>query len=230
MLDGPYSDAEIDAAVQALAAPDRLAGARDTVARLAPQLQPVLDQALTAGGWFGEAHENEVRRVAEVEDSARAPPGAVRTLVAEETRLGMLVGVAVGIELARELSQAPRDQGGVMEIRFLGHAAFELSDGDTRVLIDPFLSGNPKAAAEPGELDPTTILLTHGHADHIGDTVDIAKRSGAPVVAIVELAGEIGEERGGGPRPQPGGDGQVRLGVGQARCRPGTPRPRPRAP
>jgi L-ascorbate metabolism protein UlaG (beta-lactamase superfamily) len=81
-----------------------------------------------------------------------------------------------------------------MDIRFLGHAAFELSDGDTRVLVDPFLSGNPKAAVGPDEVDPTTILLTHGHADHIGDTVDIAKRSGAPVVAIVELAQEIGEE------------------------------------
>jgi L-ascorbate metabolism protein UlaG (beta-lactamase superfamily) len=73
-----------------------------------------------------------------------------------------------------------------MDIRFLGHAAFELSDGDTKVLIDPFLSGNPKAAVEAGELEPTTILLTHGHVDHLGDTVDIAKRAGAPVVAIVE--------------------------------------------
>ena len=81
-----------------------------------------------------------------------------------------------------------------MDIRFLGHAAFELSDGDTRVLIDPFLSGNPKAAVEAGDLEPTTILLTHGHVDHLGDTVDIAKRTGAPVVAIVELAGEIGSE------------------------------------
>ena len=81
-----------------------------------------------------------------------------------------------------------------MDIRFLGHAAFELSDGDTKVLIDPFLTGNPKAAADPGELDPTTILLTHGHADHIGDTVDIAKRSGAPAVAIVELANELGAD------------------------------------
>ena len=81
-----------------------------------------------------------------------------------------------------------------MDIRFLGHPAFELSDGDTKVLIDPFLTGNPKAAAEPGELEPTTILLTHGHADHIGDTVAIAKRTGAPVVAIVELAGEIAAE------------------------------------
>src|SRR5256714_8924677 len=81
-----------------------------------------------------------------------------------------------------------------MDIRFLGHAAFELADGDTRVLIDPFLSGNPTAAVSADELDPTTILLTHGHADHIGDTVPIAKRAGAPVLAIVELAGEIGEE------------------------------------
>jgi L-ascorbate metabolism protein UlaG (beta-lactamase superfamily) len=81
-----------------------------------------------------------------------------------------------------------------MEIRFLGHAAFELSEGDTRVLIDPFLTGNPKAAVGPDEVDPTHILLTHGHADHIGDTVELAKRTGAPVVAIVELAGEIADE------------------------------------
>jgi L-ascorbate metabolism protein UlaG (beta-lactamase superfamily) len=80
-----------------------------------------------------------------------------------------------------------------MDIRFLGHACFELSDGDTRVLVDPFLTGNPKAAAQADELDPTHIFLTHGHADHIGDTVDIAKRTGAQVVAIVELANEIGE-------------------------------------
>jgi L-ascorbate metabolism protein UlaG (beta-lactamase superfamily) len=78
-----------------------------------------------------------------------------------------------------------------MEIRFLGHACFELTEGDTRVLIDPFLTGNPSAAADPGELEPTHILLTHGHADHLGDTVDIAKRTGAPVIAIVELANEI---------------------------------------
>jgi L-ascorbate metabolism protein UlaG (beta-lactamase superfamily) len=81
-----------------------------------------------------------------------------------------------------------------MDIRFLGHACFELSDGDTSVLIDPFLTGNPNAAANADELSPTTILVTHGHADHIGDTVSIAKRAGVPVVAITELAGEIGEE------------------------------------
>jgi len=80
-----------------------------------------------------------------------------------------------------------------MDIRFLGHACFELTDGDTRVLVDPFLTGNPKAAVEAGDVDPTHIFLTHGHADHIGDTVDIAKRTGAQTVAIVELAGELGD-------------------------------------
>jgi len=81
-----------------------------------------------------------------------------------------------------------------MDVRFLGHACFELSDGDTTVLIDPFLTGNPKAAIGADDAAATTILLTHGHGDHIGDTVSIAKRTGAPVVAIVEIAGELGEE------------------------------------
>jgi L-ascorbate metabolism protein UlaG (beta-lactamase superfamily) len=80
-----------------------------------------------------------------------------------------------------------------MEIRFLGHACFELSEGDTRVLIDPFLTGNPKAAVEAGDVEPTHIFLTHGHADHWGDVVDIAKRTGAQCVAIVELAGELSD-------------------------------------
>jgi L-ascorbate metabolism protein UlaG (beta-lactamase superfamily) len=81
-----------------------------------------------------------------------------------------------------------------MDVRFLGHACFELSDGDTTVLIDPFLTGNPKAAISAQDVHPTAILLTHGHGDHYGDTVDIAKRTGAPVVAIVEIAGELSEE------------------------------------
>jgi L-ascorbate metabolism protein UlaG (beta-lactamase superfamily) len=81
-----------------------------------------------------------------------------------------------------------------MEIRFLGQSAFELIDGETTVLIDPFLTGNPKAAAKAEELSADAILLTHGHADHLGDTVAIAKRTGAEVVAIVEIANELSEE------------------------------------
>jgi L-ascorbate metabolism protein UlaG (beta-lactamase superfamily) len=78
-----------------------------------------------------------------------------------------------------------------MDVRFLGHACFSLSDGDTTVLIDPFLSGNPKAAASADEVQATTLLVTHGHGDHVGDAVAIAKRTGAPVVAITELAAEL---------------------------------------
>jgi L-ascorbate metabolism protein UlaG (beta-lactamase superfamily) len=81
-----------------------------------------------------------------------------------------------------------------VNVRFLGHAAFELSDGSTTVLIDPFLTGNPKATVSADDLSPDVILLTHGHGDHYGDTVPIAKRTGAPVVAIVEIANEIAEE------------------------------------
>lgn len=79
-----------------------------------------------------------------------------------------------------------------MELRFLGQSAFSLSDGGTTVLTDPFLTGNPRAAAKADDLSADAILLTHGHGDHLGDTVAIAKRTGATVLAIVELANEIG--------------------------------------
>jgi L-ascorbate metabolism protein UlaG (beta-lactamase superfamily) len=80
-----------------------------------------------------------------------------------------------------------------MDIRFLAHSAVELIDGETRILMDPFITGNPKAAVAADELEPTHILLTHGHADHYGDIVEIAKRTGAPVVAMAEIASELGE-------------------------------------
>ena len=107
MLDREITDAELDAAVAALSEPGRLAGAQDSVARLAPQLQSVLNEALAEGGWFGSAHEEQVARAAAASDDEERRR-AVRTLVAEETRLGMLVGVAVGIELARELARHPQ--------------------------------------------------------------------------------------------------------------------------
>jgi L-ascorbate metabolism protein UlaG (beta-lactamase superfamily) len=78
-----------------------------------------------------------------------------------------------------------------VDVRFLGQACFELTAGGTTVLTDPFLTGNPLAAASADEVSPDVILLTHGHGDHLGDTVDIAKRTGATVLAIVELANEI---------------------------------------
>ncbi len=106
-----------------------------------------------------------------------------------------------------------------MEIRYLGHSAVELTDGDARILVDPFITGNPKATVSADELEPTHILLTHGHADHYGDIVEIAKRTGAPVLAIVEIADELSDAgRRDGPRPEPRRHGEVRLGLGQARA------------
>src|SRR4051795_402490 len=81
-----------------------------------------------------------------------------------------------------------------MDIRFIAHGCVELTDGDTQVLVDPFISGNPKATVEASELNPTHIFLTHGHGDHYGDIEEIAKRTGAMCVAIVEIANELGEK------------------------------------
>jgi L-ascorbate metabolism protein UlaG (beta-lactamase superfamily) len=78
-----------------------------------------------------------------------------------------------------------------MQITFLGHAAVALEHDGKTVLVDPFLTGNPKASATADEVAADAIFVTHGHGDHVGDTVDIAKRTGATVVAIVELAAEI---------------------------------------
>ena len=102
------TDAEIDAAVEALADPERFRSAESRVARVAPQLQRILNQALEEGGWFGEAHESELLKAATNPDQDERLR-AVRTLLAEETRIGMLVGVAVGWELALELEQNPQE-------------------------------------------------------------------------------------------------------------------------
>jgi len=76
-----------------------------------------------------------------------------------------------------------------VEIRFLGHAAFEITEGPARILVDPFLApDNPVAVVGPDEVEPTHILLTHGHGDHMAHAVEVAKRTGAKCVALVELA------------------------------------------
>jgi hypothetical protein len=100
-----FTAEEVDRAVAALAdEPERFAHAQEIVQHAAPSLQRVLAEALSAGGWFGEAHESQVASAANAGDPQERL-AAVRTLVAEETRLGMLVGVAVGIELLSELTK-----------------------------------------------------------------------------------------------------------------------------
>ena len=102
MPERQFTDAEIEAAVEALSDPARFRAAESRVGRIAPQLQRILVQALDEGGWFGDAHEAEILRAATTPDPDERIR-AVRTLLADETRIGMLVGVALGWELAREL-------------------------------------------------------------------------------------------------------------------------------
>ena len=113
MPERAYTDAELDAAIAELSDPNPLRDAQDIVMRAAPSLQRVLAAAIADGGWFDAAHEQAVREAAnEAEGEARLT--AVKTLLAEETRLGMLVGVAVGFELSRRLdgSVQPGPQSG----------------------------------------------------------------------------------------------------------------------
>jgi hypothetical protein len=101
-----FTAEEVDAAVRALSDASRFGHASEIVTHAAPGLQRVLAEALAEGGWFGSAHEGQVTSAAlteEPEERLRA----IRMLVAEETRLGMLVGVAVGLELAQELMKPP---------------------------------------------------------------------------------------------------------------------------
>jgi len=81
-------------------------------------------------------------------------------------------------------------------LTWLGHSAFRLDTANgKRIYVDPFLNGNPKCPENeqtPERVD--VIALTHGHGDHVGDTVDLAKQHGATVVALVELAGWLGRQ------------------------------------
>ena len=103
-----YTEAELDAAIEALTDPDRFRHAEAMVAVAAPKLQRVLASALEAGGWFEETHEAEIRKAGEL-PATEERLGAIRTLLAEEARMGMMVGVAIGWALSEELSDDQED-------------------------------------------------------------------------------------------------------------------------
>lgn len=81
-----------------------------------------------------------------------------------------------------------------MKIEFLGHACFLIEAGSYVILIDPFLTGNPKAAKKATAVQPTHILVSHAHNDHVGDTVKIAKASGAKVYSTFDLCQSLAEK------------------------------------
>jgi hypothetical protein len=102
----------LEAAIERLGEAERFAEAEAIVARAAPQLQRVLAAAMAEGGWFGESHERESLKAATVPDPEERI-AAVRTLLAEEARMGMMVGVAVGWALKDEMTagQSPDPEG-----------------------------------------------------------------------------------------------------------------------
>ena len=81
-----------------------------------------------------------------------------------------------------------------MKFTYYGHSAFGISDGTTTVLVDPWFTGNPTNTTDVNTIDATTILLTHAHGDHVGDTVGIATRTGAKVITTPEIAHWLGEQ------------------------------------
>ena len=83
----------------------------------------------------------------------------------------------------------------MISLRYLGHAAFELKGEGAVILVDPFLRGNPSASAAPEDFEKVDyIFVTHGHGDHIGDTVEIAEKTGATVVANHEISHHFGKQ------------------------------------
>lgn len=79
-------------------------------------------------------------------------------------------------------------------LTYIGHSAFQLSDGNRTILVDPFMSGNPSATISATSVSPDAILITHGHNDHVGDAIEIAKRTGCAVVTTVELGGYLSDQ------------------------------------
>lgn len=92
------------------------------------------------------------------------------------------------------------------KLTFIGHASLALETSGYKLLVDPYLTGNPLATVDPDKVEADYILITHGHSDHIGDTIDIAKRTGAKVISNAEISGWLrnkglevhGQHLGGG--------------------------------
>src|SRR5262249_1153618 len=115
-------------------------------------------------------------------------------------------GIARAI-LTRRRTVTTGDHTMTVRIRYLGHSCVAIEAEGKHLLIDPFLTGNPKAAAKADEVRADFILVSHGHGDHLGDTIPIAKRTGATVICNYEISEWLqkqgvknvhGQQHGGG--------------------------------
>lgn len=93
------------------------------------------------------------------------------------------------------------------QITFYGHGTFGIQIGEYQLLLDPFLSDNPQTKTRPDDVNPDYLLITHGHGDHVGDAVEIIKRTGAKVIANAEVAKWLADKSGGEAHAQHIGGG-----------------------
>ena len=82
----------------------------------------------------------------------------------------------------------------MVDVRFLGHSCVTISNSKYKLIIDPFISGNPKSPVKADEIKVDYVLVSHGHGDHIGDGIEIAKRNKATIIANFELANLCGSQ------------------------------------
>ena len=92
-----------------------------------------------------------------------------------------------------------------MKLTFIGHSACKLDIGNTEILIDPFISDNPQATLDADSFQPSYIILSHAHGDHVGDTEAIAKRTGAKIISSFEIVNYFGDKGIDGHPMNPGG-------------------------
>lgn len=183
-----WSEEELEAAIERLSAPERLREAEAAVAAAAPKLQHVLAQALEAGGWFGEAHEAETLKAATTPDEDERLR-VVRTLLAEETRMGMLVGTAVGWALANELSRPSSEPAAGEEARQeedpMGEVEFQANGGTATGYL-----------AEPEGEGPGVVVLQEwwGVDEHIRDVCDRFANEGFVALAPDLYHGETTDQ------------------------------------
>jgi L-ascorbate metabolism protein UlaG (beta-lactamase superfamily) len=112
---------------------------------------------------------------------------------------------------SRELGAKEQDM--TLDLTWLGHSGFLMSDGEMTIAVDPFLSGNPMAPMAAGDVRCTHVALTHGHEDHFGDTIEIAKANAAPVIGAFEITNFVQEQ--GHELVEPGNPGGcIDLGSG----------------
>lgn len=100
----------------------------------------------------------------------------------------------------------------MLKLRYLSHSAFLLDDGEHQLIIDPFITGNPTSPVKTDEINAKYIALTHGHGDHLGDAVQLAKNNNALVIAVNELANYVSSQDASAHNMHIGGAHQFPFG------------------